>query len=43
MEKIVGMDLQKWMENRGLRPIDQTLTQSATSQCSDNFATLGRD
>ncbi|WP_017655784.1 pectinesterase family protein [Fortiea contorta] len=25
MEKIVGMDLQKWMENRSLRPIDQTL------------------
>jgi len=25
MEKMVGMDLQKWMENRGLRPIDQTL------------------
>ncbi|MBW4642444.1 MAG: right-handed parallel beta-helix repeat-containing protein [Goleter apudmare HA4340-LM2] len=25
MEKIVGMDLQKWMENRGQRPIDQTL------------------
>ncbi len=25
MEKIVGMDLQKWMENRDLRPIDQTL------------------
>lgn len=25
MEKIVGMDLQKYMENRGMRPIDQTL------------------
>jgi parallel beta-helix repeat protein len=25
MEKVVGMDLQKWMENRGQRPIDQTL------------------
>lgn len=25
MEKIVGMDLQKWMSLRGMRPIDQTL------------------
>ncbi|HIK05442.1 MAG TPA: right-handed parallel beta-helix repeat-containing protein [Trichormus sp. M33_DOE_039] len=25
MEKIVGNDLQKYMENRGMRPIDQTL------------------
>lgn len=25
MEKIVGMDLQKYMENRGMRPIDQNL------------------
>ncbi|MBF2008699.1 MAG: protein kinase [Chlorogloeopsis fritschii C42_A2020_084] len=25
MEKIVGMDLQKWMENREMRPIHQTL------------------
>lgn len=25
MEKIVGMDLEKYMKNRGLRPIDQTL------------------
>ncbi|MDZ7961237.1 MAG: right-handed parallel beta-helix repeat-containing protein [Aulosira sp. DedQUE10] len=25
MEKIVGMDLQKYLENRGMRPIDQNL------------------
>jgi parallel beta-helix repeat protein len=25
MEKIVGMDLQKYMENRGMRPIDENL------------------